>query len=871
MRLGTIQASCANPNRCIMGHHNENWYRYKIFDQRGKLKEVFYKFFKVHDPLQAEATVLLDTLQYILTQTPMATHRAGDSNGDWQVVSRRKPFPNKWRHSQPSQPKATPYQPYSKPTYAQILLRSNSSPTMSLQDRNSPNSSQPPSPTSQSTTAYYVSPHSPSRLRFPPSHTFPEWKGRCFRCCRTGHSAAKCRNPKRCGRCWSYGHIGSKCRQNMVPPPTPPIKAPTTSSPNLHTEPNFDELLAGSYPYHTPEMPKERQPRVHCFIPRDTEYFTELERLKQGVVLHTGAFQWDLSVNNVCDYACRTNLVTREEIQVSELSGQRFLILLPAGLDPDTFINKTPQAAWDEGLSFQPWSPFDGASISIPAYKVLLSLVDVPPHLFREHHIAKAVSHFGVYLGSVAPENPSSLAALTAAVGVDDLTLIPNELVLHVGGLVHYTRVHVMNWQRDPLYKVEDMPAHPKTYTRPQPPPSSTSSSDTEMGLNDHDLIPMSTRVLRDLCRGRAAASLPPELRPFAAEDKMEIEASQKATHSTAQENPAATFQNPDSHVPLSYQRNLDDIQHTEHNVGAAGQSLILYNHGAATRSPSCPRESNTPATQDFMNLHDKLPTVEESPRVHMSYQAQGPRVIQPQRILHRGESSKKDLAAGKGSTDTAELALKGRTDGAELAQNPRPILSPKETPSFLALSNLALSTSAQHNPRVIQKAAGVAGRVKAPQAQKSQLINRAKGKSIRCGPLNIGPQPRKFKWTRPAPTNNAQLTKKIIAASGAKKKVQPDSRRAPTKKDKHQAEVSFNPDGFYEVQVHYDHISKLAAGCGFTPKDVDEVIRIDNEERRRANTHTSLPITTDSAEISDPSRFDPDSSDELTSDEEEA
>lgn len=51
-----------------MGHHNKIGTGTMIFDERGKLKEVLYEFFKVHDPLQAVTTILLDTLQYILTQ-----------------------------------------------------------------------------------------------------------------------------------------------------------------------------------------------------------------------------------------------------------------------------------------------------------------------------------------------------------------------------------------------------------------------------------------------------------------------------------------------------------------------------------------------------------------------------------------------------------------------------------------------------------------------------------------------------------------------------------------------------------------------------------------------------------------------------------
>lgn len=382
--------------------------------------------------------------------SPKAISGDQPTNGDWQEVRRRRPYPAHWRpttQQPPSPPAANPYIPYSKPTYAQILLQPARSTTPPSQL--SPPISQPASPTSNSSTVYYVSPHSPSRLRFPPSHTFAEWRGRCFRCCRTGHSAAKCRNPKRCGKCWSFGHIGSRCKVEMVAPPPPPILKTTPKSRTC--EPHFEELLTGSYPYRPPEMPSERPLSLHCFLERDQEYFSELDKLRQAVVLHTKGFQWELSVDNVVHFACRTNLVKKEEILVSEMSGSRFLIMLPDGLDPDTFINATPQDLWDEGFTFQLWSPLDDASISIPAFKVLLRLVGLPPHLHKERYIRSAVARFGVCLGSVEPENTSSIASWLVAVGVDDLTLVPPQLVTHIGGMMYYIQVYAEAWHRAPI------------------------------------------------------------------------------------------------------------------------------------------------------------------------------------------------------------------------------------------------------------------------------------------------------------------------------------------------------------------------------------------------------------------------------------
>lgn len=225
---------------------------------------------------------------------------------------------------------------------------------------------------------------------------------------------AQCRNPRRCGRCWGYGHIGSHCKQLLVPPPQPTASQLVTTK--ELGEPGFDELLNGPYPYSAPAMPSEWPLRMHCFIERDDEYYKELARLKNAVVMYTGNFQWELSTDNVADYAVKTGIVSQEEIQVSELYGPRFLIVLPEGLDPDTFINATPQSAWDEGFTFQPWSPMDDAAISIPAYKILIGLTGVPQHLWREKSVSQTVNKFDLYLGSVQPENVASIATYIAVV-----------------------------------------------------------------------------------------------------------------------------------------------------------------------------------------------------------------------------------------------------------------------------------------------------------------------------------------------------------------------------------------------------------------------------------------------------------------------
>lgn len=123
--------------------------------------------------------------------------------------------------------------------------------------------------------------------------------------------------------------------------------------------------------------------------------------------------------------AVDTKLVREEEICIAQLSLVRFLIYLPRGLAVDTFVSKTPNSLWDEGFTFQHWSQTEGAAIVVPRFKVSADLEEVPMHLWDEPEIIKAVSKFGLYLGTVAPEHETDFMAWRVAFSTDDLQTCP--------------------------------------------------------------------------------------------------------------------------------------------------------------------------------------------------------------------------------------------------------------------------------------------------------------------------------------------------------------------------------------------------------------------------------------------------------------
>lgn len=649
----------------------------------------------------------------------------------------------------------------------------------------------------------------------------------------------------------------------------------------MQTEPKFDELLAGPYPTQPPEMPKERPSRLHCFIPRDAEYFAELERLKQAVVVHTAGFQWELSVDNVCDYACRTNLVSKEEIQISALSRSRFLIMLPEGLAPDTFINATPQDAWDEGMTFQPWTPLEDAAISIPAYKILLRLVDIPPHLFKERHVAQAVSRFGVFLGSVAPEDSSSLASWLVAVGVDDLTLVPPELVVHIGGMVHTVQVHTIAYHRAPLYTADDMPKQPKIYRRPQPPPSSSGSSDNENTNDDLQLIPMSSRVLRELCRGKTAETLPPELRQFATMEEMDFDYPHMAAQEGATADPTAQNLGVSKNSQPVRKLLADQVGQTTTKEGVTGHEMVLLDQTkASTHATSHSQSSGVsppiPISRQTLRRSERN---EDAGFTAIPISATGPVEAQNKRRIHGATRTKPQSILLKGdSSKSQSTAVAKIPGGAESARTQRGILfrnentSKKETGKHKGINRgVIISEKAATNPQEsLNDGHG-------SREQQPEFIFQARGKAQFGGPFNNGPYARKYKWTRPVPPNNAQITKKIIAGAGNKRKNPNNAATGQAKKiavkgkEKEQAEVSFNSEGFYEVKVHYEHISKLAEGCGFTNNVVEEVIKTDNAQRQLAAANAATITPTNEEDEADLSRFELDPNDDLSSEEEEA
>lgn len=133
--------------------------------------------------------------------------------------------------------------------------------------------------------------------------------------------------------------------------------------------------------------------------------------------------------------------------------------------------------------------------------------------------MSKAISGFGIFLGTVAPEHPTDQMAYRAAVATDDLRRIPKTIGFIAGGLEYPIQVRPVAWERGPLYSPQDFPAPPLRYAGPpakEPCYGLNDTSNSEVADED-EMIHCSKRVLHDICKSLKLEQIPSELRALLA------------------------------------------------------------------------------------------------------------------------------------------------------------------------------------------------------------------------------------------------------------------------------------------------------------------------------------------------------------------
>lgn len=793
--------------------------------------------------------------------------------GEWQLVQRWRRFPDGWRTPADDElDKVQPYNPYpAKLTYAQVTAatshgsghstRSNST---NGSPRGSQTSSRSSSPKTPKDAYFFYSPHSPTLLRFPPQATYSEWRGRCFRCCRTGHTQAKCRNPFKCGRCWKDGHVSSHCTVAMLNPAALPFHPVRHSYKPVRSEPSFEELLKGPKPP-KPMLPDGRPKRLTIFVERDDEFFKEVDSLSNAVVLYAENQGLYIEVHQVVRMVMETKLVSKDEISVAQLTRERFLIHLPRGLAVETFVKALPANLWDQGFSFQQWSLLDDAEVKMPRFKVLLDLVGLPIHQWRDINVSKAVAQLGVYLGSVQPEHASDLSAFRVAIGTDDLMRIPDGLDVVVGGLTYPVEVVPVRWEKGPIYNTSDFPILPQRFAKPPTPPKESQDeldhAEVEALLNTgpkHDddcMIMCSKRVIMELCQGRDLSSIPSELREFVYGAQMVGEISLHTLNELV-------FATEDQTTAPNREHNLSEeeiVQATQFGHSQSESQPPTSNLGESSNPRWCTPDGTNPKSvlesEEFsvqgtgfsgsqnrtllvQSCEDQQGSVLDGTSGAMPEAGHDPPQPQPdtgltdlQRPQEILEGPRTGVASGHTGTKHVSVVNFSRGNmfrgmmGRGRGRCSVPDGARRVAGRGFNLRGHKLQTNAPGMPQRIK------GKGPASKEGKNKEVVIDKGAESK----------RRFQWRREAHQGPVQEGPvQILKRKTDSPLLQIDPLAQTSAQQKHQrtaakesAQIDLNQEKYFEVQVDKDQCLKIGAACGFQTEEVVRALADDNEERR--------------------------------------
>jgi hypothetical protein len=266
-------------------------------------------------------------------------------------------------------------------------------------------------------------------------------------------------------------------------------------------------------------------------VERDEAYYREMQLLQNSVAVDARQIEglYELGIDKVAELIASSGKVKQHEIEVSKLARSRYLVHLPSGLLPETVIQAAPPAVWDLGVTLHVWSLLDEAAINISLFKVILNIEGVPPHLYRDHLMIRAISGFSVYLGTVPQKSQAHLASWTVAVATEDLVMIPRIISMRVGGMEYDLPVQALKWKPGQIYKVKDMPKFPPTFKRPEPRPK-LKRPIFDYENNGDNLLRMSRVVLKAMCADRDPQTLSVQIQAVLARAKSICMTEEEAT-----------------------------------------------------------------------------------------------------------------------------------------------------------------------------------------------------------------------------------------------------------------------------------------------------------------------------------------------------
>lgn len=548
-------------------------------------------------------------------------------------------------------------------------------------------------------------------------------------------------------------------------------------------------------------MPEDRPERIHVFIDRDEEYFQELENLSKAVVMYTHDYPLLVQLDQVVKIAVDTGLVREAELRISELTRGRFLIHLPEGLKVETFIAATDPNLWDNGMTFQQWSPHDDVTaIVIPRFKILLDLVGHPILLWREKQIINAVSKFGTYLGTVKPEIAADKKAWKVAAATDDLSRVPKNVVLTAGGMEFTVPLKVVAWEKGAVYTARDIPPHPPRHPRPAPviPPQET-EEEVLMNMNNpgptfqEEPLIISRRALREMCVGIPKEALTPVLL-------------QALTGPKVIEDDGTIFNELmtalESRPSLVASRDGTSTSLDMHDTPELNKAMADNERGNPNPNPEEEMDNSNQfagAGQSTKESDSSDGSAEEEP--------QGIPLAKPTHsttsVPSQGAESKSD--DGTQRPQGIQTVIRGATLPTQLTTGDQNLIQP--TPEVVHETQLASQIGQDVNDFFLRQTVD-------PKGEFPHI------------PMQL--------------TSDRQVTGRSRPIKNKRKKA--DRTRGEAGPSEKEAQASIGPDGNYIITVKRAHSEDLATACGLEVEEVERAVTEDNRERAQPITQTEQP-----------------------------
>lgn len=136
---------------------------------------------------------------------------------------------------------------------------------------------------------------------------------------------------------------------------------------------------------------------------------------------------------------------------LTHLADTRYILLLPAEVNCEFFLNTHGKRLHELGLVAYPWSAGIDATKQFLKFKVWIELKNLSPQQWNLDHLIPAVSTFGVVLEHSPMQGVRSFEKMMTVVALPDLENIPRLILMWERCFLRKIEVIVHSWIEEPI------------------------------------------------------------------------------------------------------------------------------------------------------------------------------------------------------------------------------------------------------------------------------------------------------------------------------------------------------------------------------------------------------------------------------------